>query len=190
MNNNIYTNDNKSQSTILDNNKVETSSSGIVGSIQDSTLNLFNLTVKEIIEKQSAILDKNIAKFKESAQKVFEQDMKLMAAKTNYVNVQNKIKVNMHKMNELLDGLDYFQKELEKKLDEQGNKQTGAFEKVDVNTSNETIEEFEMLCDKFYEKVEGFEDENGGVLDLINENYELVEKIDGLLDNLELKTNK
>ena len=36
--------------------------------------------------------------------------------------------------------------------------------------------------------MENFHDENNGIMDLINENYELVEKLDSLLDDLEMKT--
>ena len=83
---------NTSSPTILDNNNYNfTKSSGIIGSIQDNSLNLYNLSFKEIIEKQTAILDDNIKEFEKSAQHVFEQDMKLIAAKTNYISIQNKI---------------------------------------------------------------------------------------------------
>ncbi|ORD94546.1 hypothetical protein ECANGB1_535 [Enterospora canceri] len=167
------------QTTILDNNSKTnaTVSSGIVGSIQDNSLNLYNLTLKEILEKQTTILDKNITEFKKSAEQVFEQDMKLIVAKTNYVNIQEKIKKNGTKMDELIEGLDFFSAELDK-LD---TKEENAHENTKI------IAEFEGLTDKFYEQVENFYDENGNVMDLINENYELVDKIDAMLDDLESK---
>lgn len=170
---------NTSSPTILDNNNCNfTKSSGIIGSIQDNSLNLYNLSFKEIIEKQTAILDDNIKEFEKSAQHVFEQDMKLIAAKTNYISIQNKIKTNTIKMDELMEALDYFAAELDK------------FDTKEDNYSENAkiIKEFELLCDKFYDKVENFHDENNGIMDLINENYELVEKLDSLLDDLEMKT--
>ncbi|OQS55356.1 hypothetical protein EHP00_1655 [Ecytonucleospora hepatopenaei] len=186
-NTSLFSNDNKSRETILDSNQTQINKSGIITSIQDSSLNLYNLTVKEIIEKQSQILDKNIQEFESSVKDVFEQDMKLIAAKTNYLKVQNKIKVNTTRINELMEGLDFFQKELEKKLEAQEKE----MEKVDFESSRlqttETLNDFEVVCDNFYEKIENFNDENQGVMDLINENYEYVEKIDALLDNLSYK---
>lgn len=183
----LYSNPNKSTETFMDNAQTNADSSGIITSMQDNSLNLYNLTVKEIIEKQTTILNKNIEQFEKSVKHVLEQDMKLIAAKTNYVNVQNKLKMNTNKMNELLEGLDFFEKELTKKLDAQ-EKEDGKlnFDTKKAQTA-EVLDDFEFICDKFYEKVEGFEDENNGVMDLINENYEYIEKIDALLDSLSYK---
>ncbi|KAL6121578.1 hypothetical protein NUSPORA_01480 [Nucleospora cyclopteri] len=169
-------------STILDDNIAHTDSnaSGFVSSIKDNSINLYNLTLKEIVEKQTAILDKNIKEFKKSAKEVFEQDMRLIRAKNNYIKIQNKIAQEKARMDELLEGLEFFENELDKYDLKEDNKSENA----------KIVHEFEQLGDKFYEQVENFHDENNGVMDLINENYDLLDQIDGRLDELEMRASE
>ncbi|ORD98938.1 hypothetical protein A0H76_1676 [Hepatospora eriocheir] len=159
-----------SNTTILDNN-----TSAFVSSIKDSTSGLYNLSVKEIIDKQTEQLNENINRFREDAKEIFEQDMKLITLRSNYVTVQKKIEDENLKLDELLEALDYFSNELDKKNND------SVVEEVKVE---DVIGTFEEISEKFTRKVETFKDENHGVLDLFNECYDLIERNDKKLDAL------
>ncbi|KAI5168482.1 hypothetical protein PAEPH01_0170 [Pancytospora epiphaga] len=145
----------------------------LMSSIKDHSVNLYNLKLKEIIDMQVEVLDKNIKEFRKDVCDVFERDMQLIKAKNAYVEQQKNIERERAMMDELSGILDHIEGELDK-----------------IPAGSETamgrsVAEFENVCDKFYKVVENLQDEQGEVLEILNENYELISVIDKKLDALE-----
>ena len=146
--------------------------SSLMMSIKDNSLNLYNLTLQEIIDRHLAILDANIKDFQKDAKAVFDRDLRLIRSKNNYLEIQKKLADETVKLDELSQVLDFFETKL------------GELEMGEISTGAQVVEDFEKICAKFYEKVESFKDEQDDVLGLVNENYEIIENIDRKLDLL------
>lgn len=144
--------------------------SSLLSAVKDNSLNLYNLTLQEIIDRHSAILDANISEFEKDAKSVFERDLKLIRSKNNYLEVQKKIAEENSKLDELSQVLDFFSQ----RIDE--------IETGELSDGAKIVNDFEEICAKFYEKIESFKDDQDEVLDLVNENYEIIENIDKKLD--------
>lgn len=154
-------------------NEASIDQSCLMSSIKDNSVNLYNLTLQEIIDMQASTLDRNIKEFRRDAQAVFEQDMRLIRAKNHYVELQKSIERESLRMDELSELIDY----LEKHLD--------SLPVGDETEVGQCVGEFEHIVDRFYDKVQRTKDEQGEVLNILNENYELIEAIDRKLDSLE-----
>jgi len=147
--------------------------SSIMESIKENSINLYNLKLREIIDMYVGMLDKNVKEFKVDAHQVFEQDMKLIRAKNEYITLQKRIDGEGRKMDELLEALEY----LEGQLDE-----------MPVGEATEMAkccEEFETISETIYRKMEELRDDQNEVFDLANENYELIEQIDKKIDSID-----
>lgn len=153
-------------SSISDSNKY------LINSIKDNSVNLYNLTLQEILDRHSIILDSNIKEFDKEAERVFERDLRLIQNKNNFIKIQNKIEEENKKLDELAEAMDFFEERLNN-TDHPGKTEMG-----------KVVEDFENICDKFYAKVESLKDIQDDVLDLVNENYELIEQIDRKIDIL------
>lgn len=150
--------------------------SSLMSSLKDNSVNLYNLTLQEVIDRHSSILEANIRDFERDAQSIFERDLQLIKNKNSYISIRNKIDEENVRLDELSQVLDYFEERLSSIEDEQGS---GC-----VADSAKVVEDFEAICDRFYRKIESFKDEQGDVLDLVNENYQIIENIDKKLDIL------
>ncbi|ELA40912.1 uncharacterized protein VICG_02052 [Vittaforma corneae ATCC 50505] len=150
--------------------------SSLMSSVKDNSINLYNLTLQEAIDRHSSILETNIKDFERDAQSIFERDLQLIKNKNNYISIRNKIDEENVRLDELSQVLDYFEERLSSIEDEHRG--------ASVSDSAKVIEDFETICDKFYKKIESFKDEQGEVLDLVNENYQIIETIDRKLDIL------
>lgn len=146
--------------------------SNLISSIKENSVNLYNLTLQEILDRHTMILESNIKEFEKDAEGVFERDLQLIRNKNNFISIQNKIAEENTKLDELNEALDFFEKRLEE------------VELGDQNEMGRVIEDFESICDRFYKKVESFKDEQDEVLDLVNENYEIIDSIDKKLECL------
>lgn len=146
--------------------------SNLISSIKENSVNLYNLTLQEILDRHTMILESNIREFEKDAEKIFERDLQLIRNKNNFISIQNKITEENTKLDELDEALDFFEKQLEE------------VELGDRSEMGRVIEDFEYICDKFYKKVESFKDEQDEVLDLVNENYEIIDSIDKKLEYL------
>ena len=144
--------------------------SSLLSAVKDNSLNLYNLTLQEIIDRHTALLDSNIADFERDSKSVFECDLKLIQSKNNYLSIQKKIADENSKLDELSQVLDFF----EQRINE--------IEIGEVSDGGRIVADFEGICTKFYEKISAFKDEQDDVLDLVNENYEIIENIDKKLD--------
>lgn len=155
-----------------ENNSSVDSHGSLISSIKENSVNLYNLTLQEILDRHTMILENNIKEFEKDAEKVFERDLQLIRNKNNFIAIQKKIAEENTKLDELSEALDFFEKQLEEvELGEQ-------------NEMGRVIEDFESICDRFYKKVESFKDEQGEVLDLVNEIYEIIDLTDSKLDYL------
>jgi len=146
--------------------------SSLISSMKDNSVNLYNLTLQEIIDRHASLLETNIKDFEREAQSIFERDLQLIKNKNSYISIKGKLDEENARLDELNQALDYF----EEKLD--------GIEPGSVSESAKVVEDFEGICDKFYKKIESFKDEQGEVLDLVNENYQIIEAIDKKLDVL------
>jgi hypothetical protein len=158
----------RSTSEIKDGGDVEKT-----GFRKENQIDLYNLSLEEIVNTQLEILDKNIREFKKSASEIFEQDMKLIEAKKNYMKVLECIEEEEIRMEELSEALDFVEKYMD-----------GLNVGQDTEMSR-CCRDFERVSDLFYRKVEGFRDDQDEVMSLVNENYNLVSIIDEKLDKIE-----
>lgn len=147
--------------------------SSFISSMKDNTVNLYNLKLQEIIDMQVAALDKNTKEFKKVAQAVFERDMKLIKAKNSYLETKAAIEQEEARLDELDEGLECLSRHLD-------GLPTGA-----PTEMGRCCDEFESVCDRFYKQLEVLKDDQDEVMDLVNENYMLIEAIDHKLDMLE-----
>lgn len=147
--------------------------SDLMSSIRDKSINLYNLTLQEIIAAQLSILDRNIKQFRKEARTVLEQDMRLIKAKNNYVSILKNIEREEARMNELSEMMDYFEKYLDALPTGRATEMGGC------------CKEFEDVCDRFYKAVEEMKDDQDEVMSIINTNYELIESIDRKMDSLD-----
>lgn len=144
----------------------------LISSIKENSVNLYNLTLQEILDRHTMILESNIKEFEKDAERVFERDLQLIRNKNNFISIQEKISEENTKLDELNEALDFFEKQLEDvELGEQ-------------NEMGRVVEDFESICDRFYKKIESFKDEQDEILDLVNENYVIIDSIDKKLDCL------
>jgi hypothetical protein len=161
----------------MNNSAIQNSSianqSNLVSSIKENSVNLYNLTLQEIIDRQATILEENIREFQRDSQRVFDTDMNLIRIKNNYIETQKKIEEEGLKMDNLFEAIEYFDKQLD------------SLEIKESSDMAKCVGEFEKIADKFYKSVENFKDDQDEVLDIANENYELIDLIDSKLDCLE-----
>lgn len=146
--------------------------STLISSMKDNSINLYNLTLQEIIDRHSGLLEANIKAFEREAQAIFDIDLQLIKNKNSYILLKNKLDEENTRLDELNQALDYFEERL------------ASIESGNVPESAKVVEDFENICEKFYRKIEAFKDEQGDVLDLVNENYHIIEAIDKKLDML------
>ncbi|KAM0679624.1 hypothetical protein GINT2_002256 [Glugoides intestinalis] len=168
----LFNNSTVDSSKIQFESKPSQDQSSLIFSVKDNSINLYNLTLQEVIDRHTAILEINIKDFQKDAQEIFERDLALIKSKNNYIAIKKMIDEENIKLDELGQVLDYF----ELRLNE--------IEDAEIHGSARVVNDFEEITDKFYKKIEAFKDEQDEVLDLVNENYELIESIDNRLDIL------
>ncbi|KAI4293165.1 hypothetical protein PAPHI01_2439 [Pancytospora philotis] len=142
----------------------------LISSIKDSSVNLYNLTLQEIINMQATTLDRNLKDFKKLAQAVFGYDMELIRAKNDYVRIQRSIEQKKAQLDEVAALLDHLDMHLD------------TLPIADATDMGRVCRDFEQISDAFAAKVEEAKDEQGKVMDLVNANYELMDIVDKKLD--------
>lgn len=125
------------------------------------------------MDRHTLILETNVKEFEKDAERVFERDLILIESKNNFAAIQSKISEENTKLDELNEALDFF----EKRLTDSGAGNQSEMAKV--------VAEFEAVCDKFYKKIELFKDDQDEIIDLVNENYEIIDSIDNKLETLQ-----